>query len=297
MTTISRKEQLTVAKAANYIFKSGLNTFKFYDLRNKLALGHGSRPEILSRMKEIVLEEIDISRALIPITEEDNRIGYHSEAHGYKIFPEKLRWRIGEMENLLKTEFVEVEERIKEGLLPLPFYYGKEEGARAYEITESDISRAKWLPFIDENGNETDKTRIRAAHKDGTYTVSIYLEGEGDTVRIDPEFKILHRVSPIILSEGGFTIPESASYSFFGERAERIRKAFTLDHKKSDGIEIYTLTFEMQPLRMTEGDPFRLMIKRSGSRTDVLAPADRVFTRLIVGHFSPDAFAFFIPKT
>ncbi|MBR2431551.1 MAG: hypothetical protein IKB23_01415, partial [Clostridia bacterium] len=261
-TTDDRKEQLTVAKSANYIFKSGLNTFRFYDLRNKLAIGSGDKYEILEDMKEIVKEEIEISKALIPIIEEDNRIGYHSEAHGYKIFPEKLKWRISEMEKLLKTEFAEVKNNLDAGKLPLPFYYGMEEGARVYRITESEIDKAEWLSFIDNEGKKTDKTKIKVSQSNDTCTLRIFLSGRGDTVRIDPEFKFFHRVSPIILSDGKFTIPESPSYSFFGERAERIRKAFSLVHEAVPDGEVYTLTFSMKPLEMTAGAPFRLMIKR-----------------------------------
>jgi len=293
--TESRREQLTVAKAANYIFRSGVNTFKFYDLRNKLALSKGNSLEILAKMQTIVCEEIEISKKLIPITEKDNRIGYHSEAHGYKIFPEKLKWRISEMEKLLKTEFPEVESRILEGKKPLPFYYGEEEGARVYRISESDINSASWQRFINSDGKETDKTKIRVSKTDYSYTIQISLTGKGDSVRIDPEFKFFHRVSPIILKDGGFTIPESPSYSFFGERAERIRNNFACSYESDDNRETYTLTFGMKILEMEKGDPFRLMIKRSGSRTDVFAPDDRIFTRLVVGSFSPDAFGFFVP--
>ena len=169
--------------------------------------------ELLKQLKEIVVEEIGISKKLLPISERDNRIGYHSEAHGYKIFPEKLKWRISEMEKLLETEFAEVEERLKNGELPLPFYYGKEDGARVYNVTETDIEAAKWLGFIDADGRET-----------------------------------------------------------------------------------YTLTFGMKELEMQAGDPFRLMIKRSGKRNDAFAPDGRIFTRLVAGRFSTDAFGFFIPK-
>ena len=295
-STKSRKEQRTVAEAANYIFRSGLNTFKFYDLRNKLALGKGDGLEILSKMKEIVLEEIKISRALIPITEEDNRIGYHSEAHGYKIFPEKLRWRIEEMEKLLTGEFKEVEQRIKNKEVPLPFYFGKEEGARVYRITESDIENAKWMNFVDESGKETDKTKIKVSASEGFYTVSIALSEKGDLVKIDPEFKFFHRSSPIFLANGSLEIKENPCYSLFGERLKKRRAAVTLDYTENGIGECYTVRFDMKALGMETGDPFRLMIKRSGSRSDAFAPDDRIFTRLIVGTFSTDAFGFFVPE-
>ena len=295
--TDTRKEQLSVAVAASYIFRSGVNTYKFYDLRNKLALGKGDGYDILEKMENIVREEIEISRALIPICEADNRIGYHSEAHGYKFFPKKLLWRIEEMENLLKTEFTEVKDRLDRGLKPLPFYYGEQEGYRVYSIDKNDIDAAEWMNFIDEDGNETDKTRIKVSKKKGSYTVKIELSEIGDSVRIDPEFKIFHRVSPVILSDGKFTIPESASYSFFGQRAEEIRKNFTCTHEVEGDKECYTLTFGTEILEMGENDPFRLMIRRNGKRKDCFSPfSKRVYTRLVLSYFSPESLGFFIPK-
>jgi hypothetical protein len=49
---------------------------------------------------------------------------------------------------------------------------------------------------------------------------------------------------------------------------------------------------------MTKGDPFRLMISiyRNGKREETLGKDDRIFTKLVLGKFSPDAFVFFIPK-
>ena len=294
-STEARREQRVVAEAANYIFKSGLNTFKFYNLRNKLALGKGNPIALLSEMKSIVLNEIEISKALIPITEKDNRIGYHSEAHGYKIFPKKLKWRISEMKKLLETEFPEVEKRIERGELPLPFYYGLEEGARRYEISESDIELAEWKNFVDENGDETDKTKIRVSQSSEKYTFTIALSGIGDTVKIDPEFKFFHRASPIFLSNGELTVNESPSYSLFGKKLKKRRDALSCRYSTKGDVEYYTVTLDMRALGMEKGDPFRLMIKRTGSRSDAFAPDDRIFTRLVVGRFSTDAFGFFVP--
>ena len=294
-STENRREQRVVAEAANYIFRSGLNTFKFYDLRNKLALGKGNGNEILEEMKKIVYEEIEISRKLIPITESDNRIGYHSEAHGYKIFPEKLSWRISEMEKLLETEFPKVQNRLRNGEIPLPFYYGMEDGARVYRISESDINKASWMSFVDEDGKETDKTQIRVAKTENEYIITIALTGKGDNVKIDPEFKIFHRKSPIFLGNGKLEIQENPCYSLFGERLEKRRAAVKLKYSEDETHEYYEMTLDMSALDMENGDPFRLMIKRSGSRADAFAPDDRIFTRLITGSFSTDAFGFFIP--
>ena len=293
----ARREQLTVAKAISLIFKSGLNTFKFYSLRRLLGIGRvNNQSYILAKMADIVREEIDISRALIPITKEDNRIGYHSEAHGYKIFPEKLEWRISEMEKLLKTEFPEVKERIERGLVPLKFYYGLDDGARKYEIRESDIEKANRVPFLLKSGEKTDTTRLSVAEDNGIITLRFYLTGHGDTLRIDPEFNMFHRTSPMFLKDGELWFNRHYGYSLFDTKVEEKRSKFTLDYKKSERDEVYTVSFKREDLGMSEGEPFRIMVSRDGRMPSVLMTNDRSFKKLVVGEYSPDAFAFIIPK-
>ena len=299
----SENEQTTVAEATGLIFRSGLNTFKFYDLRNKLALGEKAKAEqlnILSQMEEIVKEEIEISASLIPITEKDNRIGYHSEAHGYKIFPEKLKWRIEEMKKLLETEFEAVRRRINAGEKPLPFYYGEENDARSYHITESSLQNAEWMPFFDENGTPTESAKIRVAYSEKGYSIELSVEKNSaeTTVRIDPEFKMFHRTSPLFLQDGKLEIKESASYSLFGEHLNFKRSLFATEYEQKNNAEHYTLTFPCEGLEMEKEHPFRLTVSifRDGKRQEVLAPDDRVFERLVLGKFSPDAAVFFVPK-
>ncbi|MBQ7779149.1 MAG: hypothetical protein IJ404_01520 [Clostridia bacterium] len=65
--------------------------------------------------------------------------------------------------------------------------------------------------------------------------------------------------------------------------------------------EAYSELFRCAPglsgyINLSVGEPFRLMIKRDGKRSDVLSPDGKVFYRLVVGGFSPDAFCFFVPK-
>lgn len=292
------KEQITVAESTGLIFQSGLNTLKFYDMRNKLALGHEDPWELIAKMKATVEEEIGISERLIPITEADNRIGYHSEAHGYKIFPEKLKWRIEEMKKLLVTEFPTVEERIGNGECPLPFYYGEEEGAVRYEIKANCPEDAEWLCFKDEEGRSDGGAMIRVCCGEDGYTLELELVTGVDYVRIDPEFKMFHRTSPIFLQDGKLEIKESYQYSLFGERLAERRAAFACSHRANDASERYTVSFRAEALEMKKGDPFRLMISvyRGGRRSQVLARDDRIFERLVLGTFSPDAFAFFVPK-
>ena len=294
------EEQITVALATGLIFRSGYNTLRFYDMRNELALGHTDNPSALLReMACVVEEEIKISEALIPICKADNRIGYHSEAHGYKIFPEKLEWRIAEMKKLLSEEFKVVEDRISRGERPLPFYYGECEESVRYEIEKGCISEAKWLNFVTRSGYSTENARIRASYCEGGYELEIEVIGEYDCVRVDPEFKMFHRTSPLFLSGGKLEIKESAGYSLFGKRLEEMRSIFTVQSKNDGNKEYYALKIPSEALGMRVGDPFRLMISvyRENERRETLGKDDRVVERLVLGRFSPDAFVFFVPKS
>lgn len=71
-------------------------------------------------------------------------MGYHSEGEGYKYFPEKLKWRIQSLDQLLDKEFPEVEARLAQGLAPLEYYDGVEEGSAAYALKKGDIESACW---------------------------------------------------------------------------------------------------------------------------------------------------------
>ena len=182
--------------------------------------------------------------------------------------------------------------------MPLPFYYGKENGAARYDITENEIESAKWLNFI--NVGECDgSARLKMAYTNDGYRLHVEVQGGMDYLRIDPEFKIFHRTSPIFLKDGTLEINESPGYSLFGSRLIEKRGLFKCTYSSVRDTHRYTVDFTRHGLDMGDGDPFRLMISiyKDGKRAFVLSPDDRVFTRLVVGRFSPDAFAFFIPKS
>ena len=291
-----RSEQYNVVKATSLIFESGLNTLKFYKLRRLLGIQKGDANSLLDEMEAIVKREIEISNALIPMCEQDNRIGYHSEAHGYKIFPKKLSWRIEEMKKLLDTEFTEVRERVKNNLVALTFYYGLENQARRYEIKTSDIENAVAVPFVKQDGGEDPTTTISISEKNGKYTVRFTMLDKGDTLRIDPEFNMFHRSAPLLFSDGKLIINENTGYSLFGEKVDEMRAKFDFKYSEDENSEVYEISFEKKSFLMEDGEPFRLMAKRSGHHENVLAPDDRIFSKLVVGTYSPDAFFFIIPK-
>lgn len=89
---------------------------------------------ILNELKKIIFLEIDNSRQMLELCSKDKRLGYHSEAEAFKFYPSLLEERILYLENLLKTEFSEVENRISNNKPPLAYY--EAEGEDCYFISK-----------------------------------------------------------------------------------------------------------------------------------------------------------------
>lgn len=132
------EELSTLARALGVLFSSGLNILRFYRLRASLGKGEGDAIANLSEMKKIVLAEMENSKAMVALCELDSRLGYHSEAEGFKFFPEKLLDRVEWLKKLLVDEFPVVEKRIAEGKPPIGYYYA--EGENAYRLGSGEIA-------------------------------------------------------------------------------------------------------------------------------------------------------------
>lgn len=108
-----RLKDIDLVEALGILFKSGYNILNFYALR-KILLSYNPDEwaDTLTQMESIVNGEIKRSSRMIKLCEADSRLGFHSEAEGYKFFPDKLKWRIEKLENLLVNDFPVVEDRI-----------------------------------------------------------------------------------------------------------------------------------------------------------------------------------------
>ena len=122
----------TVAEAIGILISSGLNILKFYKLRGDLGRERGEARDILEEMRKLAVAEISNSKEMILLCESDPRLGYHSEAEGFKFFPEKLVRRVGAIKTMLESEFTEVKKRILDGKHPLGHYFA--EGEAPYVI-------------------------------------------------------------------------------------------------------------------------------------------------------------------
>jgi hypothetical protein len=125
---LSQQRQLDigVARALGIQFRSGLNILRFYDLRERMA--HQKKADQLATLQEmgrLVEAEIAGGEELIPLCERDSRLGFHSEAEGYKYFPEKIRWRIKQLRELLDTEMPALKQELERGTDVFAEYAGR----------------------------------------------------------------------------------------------------------------------------------------------------------------------------
>ena len=287
-----RAEQQWVSSALDILFKSGSNIFKFYDLRSKLAFFSEDKKDILEKMREIVLEEIEHSKKLEKLCIKDKRLGYHCEAIGFKFFPEKLRWRIQLLEELLKTEFPMVLKRIENGMLPLPFCFGLGEDSHRY-IARKD---SEWEDMQARNGKNT-KAKIRVRETEDAFIVEVKNSDSGE-IKIKPEFEMFHPYITVMIKENGEPYFVSAqSYGLYGENLKKELEKWKI-YKNADGEEtIYTVVLKKADFFTGEQiPPFRLAVSIEGEKASDWEKGDRFFHRLIFGNFSPDSYVFIVPE-
>ncbi len=125
-----------VARALGIQFRSGYNILRFYSLREKMLRAEGMRRlEMLKQLGDIVREELRGDEDLLALCERDSRLGFHSEAEGYKYYPERIRWRMQQLRMVLDRDIPEVERLIRDGKDLFPEYTGKQpNGAVAYAV-------------------------------------------------------------------------------------------------------------------------------------------------------------------
>ena len=251
---------LSVSSAFLVLCKSTYNILQFYKLRDMLGTGEGEPHATLQKMRTLVLNEIHESTKMIALCENDSRLGYHSEAEGFKFFPEKIRHRIETLRTLLETEFVEVEERIEAGLPPLEYYLGVEEDCKhSYTMKHGKIEDAAWEILSDGASafrmaeNEHDIIfDFRSPRIDGFY--------------LQPEFRLFHVTPPIAvhLSEvrHSLTLACSEHWPFYKEEAKRAElKKWRLETlPKEDGFYRARIKISKKNAGVRGRAPFKLEV-------------------------------------
>lgn len=295
LAAVSETELYPLALAISLLFKSGNNVLRFYSLRDALGKGYADPRVTLSEMEKIVFEEIESSRKMISLCERDSRLGYHSEAEGFKFFPEKLASRIEYLENLLKTEFSEVRERIERGLSPLEYYEGKVNGeprADAYIIRKCDIADA-----TAEKIDSTEST-VRLSYDDEN--IYIELSGKRNTEYIlSPEFTLGFSAPAISLCNGRvkLTSEVTSHQSVFGDKVEWALGIYKAEAEITEENAKNLITIPREKTEWREGAPLRLWlgVREPGSRDFLLwQKADDLIQHLGKSYSDPKGYAWIL---
>ncbi|MCC6344689.1 MAG: hypothetical protein IT166_20990 [Bryobacterales bacterium] len=129
-----------VARALGIQFRSGYNILRFYQLRERMVRAGGpERLDMLRQLSEIAREELEQDKVLLALCERDSRLGFHSEAEGYKYFPEKIRWRMRQIDGVLANDVPAIEKQIRGNQPLFPAYTGRSpEGPVARAVPADD---------------------------------------------------------------------------------------------------------------------------------------------------------------
>jgi len=158
-------QEIRVAEALSLQFRSALHVLTFYGLREELPWQNKTeQAAALTKMKSIAEKELRASRQLAILADQDSRLGFHSEAEGYKYFPAKLRWRADRIQTMLETDFPEVERLVEQGLPVFPEYAGiKPQGPLYHCKVRSDFHLGH-LPW-----NEAELVSVPGQDQGGSY--------------------------------------------------------------------------------------------------------------------------------
>ena len=182
-------EHSLCASAIRLLLTSGNNILRFYKLREQLGAGADDPWATVTEMEAIAYEEICNSEKMIEICATDPRIGYHSEAEGFKFFKEKLEARIEGLNKLYTEDFEEIRARLLNGYPPLGYYYA--EGMEYYPLG-SDGDNLLWV--------QLDNERAFAAYIDGDEIRLPIKCTEHDTFSVCFEFSLFHPESTVTYS-------------------------------------------------------------------------------------------------
>jgi len=291
-STYCYNEQINCAKALGILFESGHNIIKFYQLREKLGFEDGNPKQLLDEMRKIVENELNLTKAMIPLCEADKRLGYHSEAENFKFFSLKLENRIKQLENLLVTEFPEVEERIKNGIAPLEYYKAIEENVPRYQMCKGSLDNATPLNLND------GKSCFKAAYD----KENLYFEFKSEIrfgVRFTPEFILMHtyptvEVTKDIKFKHGYANALYHALQLDGG-LEKLEKVWNITAIPSDGMH-FIITLKRSDIGWEKDTPIKLRIGHEmHGHTSIWAIEPNPVHHLGKSETSPGQFGWLIP--
>jgi hypothetical protein len=153
--------EIGVAQALGLQFHSVWNVMRFYELRDELPYkSQDQQLADLETMRQIVQDEISNSKQLSLLAENDSRLGFHSEAEGYKYFPAKLAWRVDQLETVLAEDFPSVRQQIETGKVLFPEFTGANPQGAVYHAKWQKENSIDWKVLSSELCNESDSADL-----------------------------------------------------------------------------------------------------------------------------------------
>ncbi|MBE5867067.1 MAG: hypothetical protein E7292_12905 [Lachnospiraceae bacterium] len=243
-------DQRTVAEALQLLFKSGNNILKFYQMRDVLGTEIGDSEEILNAMEVIVDMEMENSRKMIALCRENQLLGYHSEAEGYKFFPEKLEDRMAKLRKLKETEFVQARQNLLHQKPTLAYYKGEENG---YHMSNDGLEKAEFM--VHPNG---------AAYRMAYDEENIYLELKGKKhakFSVCFEYQLFWPASAIWIQNGeiGLESYVLTHQSVWGDKIQEELAKYQLESWEEEEAH-YILTISREKVGWTKNVPMKLRV-------------------------------------
>ena len=296
------RELVTCAKAIGILFESGYNILSFYKLRSELGKERGDLWATVTGMEAIVAVEIENSLEMARLCEIDPRLGYHSEAEGFKFFPKKLRARAEKLKALFDTDFREIRSRLLDGKAPLGCYYA--EGEDSYALV-GDKNAVAWVSlnekrafraYMTEEGIALD---IKCSERDD-FSVCYELElfsPEPEVVYQNDEQSVIHTEIALGAApfKSGLALGRNvlSHQGVFGDMIDEILSDYTLETQDLDGGTIHTLRTRIPEEKWDRRHAIRLDLRVGDSR---LKRSDDPVQTLGKATTSPDEFVYLCPK-
>lgn len=270
-----------VSKALGIQFHSGYNILRFYMLREEMFQIEGKkRLDILKQLVDIINEEIENDKQLLVLCEKDSRLGFHSEAEGYKYFPAKIHWRMQQLKDVLADDVPEIEKMIYDGKLLFPAFTGKKpEGAVAKAVHSQgfknnfnfESSGLQWQPCT----YGTDKPTVQWSSTydaDSLYIIVSDIVGTGSR---DDISGVTVRIEPRRLWPGG-------EYEFNNKNTDNDMRIVEQSGKRYGIVSIPFKIFwwkheKLHPLRVD------VSVKKAGDGVVSWRPDNLITSRLVFG--------------
>lgn len=194
-----RMADIDVARALGIQFRSGYNILHFYDLREKMLHMRGlGRLSVLKELSDIIREEMILDKQLLVLCTRDSRLGFHSEAEGYKYYPAKIKWRMRQLNKVLSDEVPVLAEQIRNNRPLFPKYTGVTPSGPVVHCTRilTDIENHEpdWHAW--NGGNKNSHIGWMASYDSTALYVTLSDSAIGNSHQRDPVSDIVVKIEP-----------------------------------------------------------------------------------------------------